>query len=380
LVYDDSSAFKKFAVEISKRRLQRVEIFKNNKLDNIRELLGEKQNFDADAADVAKGDKQFGILSEYFEQHNRNQVIEELSNDEKLLEMYNILLVVRGHDYRKVGEISRRFIKCRSESNIDPSDPEVYKYYLDYTNKYRLALLYLLYSEYGVHEKYYSFNTFVFLSSGSINDFISLCRNTFRYIDEGIFNGLKNGKPIPSRVQTDGAFNTALDQARKLKQSNNFGNEMYCFIDNLGSIFERYHKDRKVRYPETNQFAFTDENAIMNDDEMRPILYELISSGALIKKKRRQRRTASETEGTLYQISRIYAPIYRYSYRTRGGVNYMISPEQFETMLKTKIDIKDILKDYHVGYKAPANDREKRENKEVGHGHQMKIDDDGNLS
>ena len=356
LEYDSFTAYKKFAAEIAKRRLQDIDAFNKKQLTNIRRLLGEKEDFDEEAKEVAKEKKQFEPIKEYMDIYGHDAVVSALSNQEKLLEMYNILQVIRGNDYREISEVSRMFLDYRgSKKKINKNDGKVYKYYLDYSSKYRLALLFLLHFEYGIPKYYYSFNTFLYLSSGSINDFISLCRNTFRYIDSDVFSELLSGKTIPISLQTKGAFNTALAQKMKLSQSNTYGAEMLCFIENLGRVFERYHEDRKVRYPETNQFAFTDEGAINNNSELKKVLIELINSGAIIKRKKRQHKTAGKTRGTIYQINRIYAPVYDFSYRTRGGVNYMIKPEQFGYMFRNEIDLNSVLKDYSIGYRSDSS-------------------------
>ena len=120
--------------------------------------------------------------------------------------------------------------------------------------------------------------------------------------------------------------------------SNRFGNEMYTFIDNMGGIFEEYHRDLEAKYPETNQFAFEDENEIRNDDVLNAYLVELINSGAIIRNEKRRLKSVGKTRGSIYQLNRIYAPIYQFSYRTRGGFNKIISTATFDEMLKKTID------------------------------------------
>ena len=85
--------------------------------------------------------------------------------------------------------------------------------------------------------------------------------------------------------------------------SNRFGNEMYTFIDNMGGIFEEYHRDLEAKYPETNQFAFEDENEIKNDDVLNAYLVELINSGAIIRNKRRL-KSVGKARGSIYQLNK----------------------------------------------------------------------------
>ena len=354
LNYKRDKDYEEFAVNISKKRLKSIDIFRENCLTDIAGILGEKEDFDEEAASiVGKGTKHFKLLREYFPEQNRMQeVIEELSCDEKLMEMYNILRVMRGGQYNQIGALSRKYRELRDAKQLSSyikSNPieskDIKKYRLDYSGKYRLTLLYILLTVYGERKQYYSFNTFLKLSSGSINDFISLCRNTFKHMNDSMLEDLKDGKPICRQIQTFAAVDTAEDQRRKIAMSSNNGNKLYTFIDSMGSIFEEYHRDLWGKYPETNQFAFADENEIRNDSELNYYLIELINSGAIIRKNKRQLKSVGNTaRGELYLLNRIFAPIYQYSYRTRGGFNPIISKQNFNLMLHKSIDAKKYVK------------------------------------
>jgi hypothetical protein len=148
---------------------------------------------------------------------------------------------------------------------------------------------------------------------------------------------LVKGNSLPIGIQTYGAKDTAEDQRRKVSQSNKHGSEIYSFIENLGGAFEEYHRDPKVKYPETNQFAFSDELQIRNDAELNDYLIDLINSGVIIRKQNRQLKSVGKPRGYIYQLSRIFAPLYQFSYRTRGGYNQMISTDMFKKMLKEEI-------------------------------------------
>lgn len=320
LEYKTISEYKQFALEISKKRLENVDVYKINNLCDINTILGKNEDFDAEANSVAKGVKQFKLLKKYFTKDEMDDVIKELSCDEKLMEMYNILRVYRGENYKKIGELCRKYQTLREKRQLKTAEDDLYKYHLDYSNKYRVALLYILLVIYGEKKMYYSVNTFLRLSSGSINDFISLCRNVFKHMNYEMLEELKQGSHISSQIQTYASIDTAEDQRRKVAMSNRFGSQMYTFIDNMGSIFEEYHRDFEVKYPETNQFAFANENEIRNNKELNAYLVELINSGAIIRKQKRQLLSVGRIRGALYQLNRIYAPIYQYSYRTRGDI------------------------------------------------------------
>ncbi len=338
LEYKTFKDYKQFALDISRKRLESVEIYKENELCDINDILGKNEDFDSEANSVVKGTKHFKLIKQHFTDEDMEEVIKELSCDEKLMEMYNILRVFRGEDYKKTGQLCRQYQELRSSRKLNTASGELYKYHQDYSNKYRVALLYILLTIYGERKSYYSVNTFLRLSSGSINDFISLCRNVFKHMDSSMLEELEKGENISARIQTYASVDTAEDQRRKVSMSNKYGREMYTFIDNMGSIFEEYHRDVAAKYPETNQFAFADENQIRNDDSLNAYLVELINSGAIIRKQKRQLISVGKTRGSVYQLNRIYAPIYQYSYRTRGGYNQIIDIDEFKDMLTKSIN------------------------------------------
>ena len=338
LVFKSTTDYKKFAIEVSYKRLCSIDVFSQNNLVDICKLLGNSEDIDAEANEVAKGKKHFALIEKTVPEDEFEKAKELLSNDEKLLEMYNILLVSRGRmPYETVSKICSEYVKLRSEKKLIEAKGEVRKYKFGYSDKYRLALLFLLRAIYGEKKWYYSFNTFLYLSSGSINDFISLCRNTFKYLNSDMLDELVDGRKISVAIQSYGARDTAEDQLNKVAQSNHHGSEMYSFVDNLGGVFEEYHRDMEVKYPETNQFAFTNENLIRNDPVWSVYLIELINSGAILRKQNRQRKSLGQPRGNIYQINRIFAPIYQFSYRTRGGYNQMITFELFQKMLRESV-------------------------------------------
>lgn len=340
LEYDKFSDYKIFALEISKRRLESVNIYHNNNLCNIIDVLGRQEDFDQEAEEIVRNrTKHFRLISASFPKEVMDKVIKKLSCKDKLMEMYNVLRVARGDDYEKIANISREYQKLQKDHQTNKiTDSELHKYHLDYSSKYRVMLLYMLLTIYGERKKYYSVNTFLRLSSGSINDYISLCRNVFKQMNQNMLNELLKGGTISKDVQTYAAIDTAEDQKRKVGMSNCFGTQMYTFIDSMGGIFEAYHRDLEAKYPETNQFAFVDENEIKSDERLNPFLVELINSGAVIRKQKRQMLSVGKTRGYVYQLNKIFAPIYQYSYRTRGGYNQIINKEDFREMLTRTVD------------------------------------------
>lgn len=340
LEFENTKEYKRFALGVSRRRLENVQEFKERNIVDIERILGKDEDFDKEAERAVDGKiKHFYLLKNSFSKDEiRDNIIKEIACDNKLMEMYNILRVSRGLDknYKDTGDLCKKYIDTPNKSGLKEEDEILYKYYLDYSSKYRMALLFLLLKVYGKKKMYYSLNTFLKLSSGSINDFISLCRNVFKYVDESVIKKLENGGQISEAIQTNAALDTANDQMLKIAMSNKNGREMVTFVENLGNIFDEFHKDDRVRYPETNQFAFEDENEIRKSG-LNKYLVDLINSGAIIKKSNRQRKSLGENMGYIYQLNRIFAPIFHFSYRTRGGVNVVISKDLFQDMLNKEV-------------------------------------------
>ena len=219
---------------------------------------------------------------------------------------------------------------------------------MDYVNKYKYTLLYMLMFIYGAQKQYYSFNTFAYLSTGAINDFISLCRNTFYQVDKQYFLDLKEHKQtqIDIKYQTQGAYETSVEQLNKIKMCNDNGNKMYCFIMNLGNMFREYHKDIEAKYPETNQFAFSDIAIIYEDPEAHSILTSLLKWGVVLKKNRLQSISIGQRKGEIFLLNKIFAPLFNISFRTRGGYNPVLTIKKFLEMSNrnlTPTEIKELM-------------------------------------
>ena len=194
--------------------------------------------------------------------------------------------------------------------------------------------MFILLGIYAQSKKYYSFNTFAYLSSGAVNDFISLCRNVFYLLDISYYNNAREKPEIPIFVQAKGAENTAIEQMDKVRLCNEHGTEMYSFAMNIGGLFKLLHRDIYAKYPETNQFAFENEAEIENRPLLKEVSNSLIKWGVIIKRPRIQSISIGRRKGTLYYLNRIFSPIFGISFRTRGGYNFVMPTELFECLLK----------------------------------------------
>ena len=178
---------------------------------------------------------------------------------------------------------------------------------------------------------YYGFNAICYLSNGNPRTFINLCR---AIISDACFfekdNFLETGI-ISKEIQSKAIHNFSKSEFDGICSIIDYGKNIRTFILNIGNYFSFYHKDKKLRYPETNQFYF-DELCLFEND--REIIKTALSWSMIIRKKKTQRLTAGNNKkGDLYQINKIFNPIFNISYRTRGGFNLPFNNKDIHNML-----------------------------------------------
>ena len=338
--------YKAFVREIANRRLNSVDFFAENGLTDIQILLGKKENLDNEARALTKNNptKHFEILKKKFTSSEYTKTVDMIRcTSSPLMEMLNIVWILREVPGEKVSMAMQGYIAgCHKETGNSEEIELARKYKLDYSDKYRAQMMFILLGIYAQNKKYYSFNTFAYLSSGAVNDFISLCRNVFYLLDKSYYIRASSDPLIPISLQAKGAENTAIEQMDKIRLCNEYGTEMYSFAMNIGGLFKLLHKDVYAKYPETNQFAFENEVEI----ESRPLLKEvrnsLIKWGVIVKRPRIQSISIGRRKGTLYYLNRIFSPIFGISFRTRGGYNFVMPTTLFEILLKEAWDAEKI--------------------------------------
>lgn len=335
--------YKSFIHEVANRRLEKVDIFYQAKFTDIKEILGNKEDLVFEAKELIKNrsNKHFEILKTKLpEGIEFDKAVEMLKcPNDPLIEMLNIVWVLRGKTVEYTSEAMRLYLLRKYNKNSkNPMEQAAYKYKLDYIDKYKYQMLFSLLSIYGANKNYYSFNTFAYLSSGAVNDFISLCRNTFYRLDDYFYSNIIVNKRISMIDQAKGAVDTAIEQMDKIKLCDEDGTEMYTFAINIGNLFKNFHKDINGTYPETNQFAFKDEAEIEKRPLLKGVLNNLIKWGVVIRKIKPQSISIGRKRGNIYILNRIFSPLFNISYRTRGGYNFIVSTSLFENTLNSLME------------------------------------------
>lgn len=318
----DKKGYREFLMNVARKRLESSNSFRD--ITNISRILGKKEDFEEEARALVHGrDNHFRLL--LLEDKEEWQKVKSLISfpDNPLIEMLNILLVNRGNDPNKVHEAMVDFL----DGKVTPFSK---KYKNDYINKYKLSLLFVLITFYHGNKEYYSFNTFMYLSAGNVSYFLELCFQTFRFaLFENRELFLQSGL-APIKAQTRAAIEVGNKEFEMIKRIPNYGSELFNLATNLGNLFRIYHRDYEIRYPEMNLFAVND-----NTDKASILLKAAIRWSVVQKKfGRPQTYSPGGSKVQLYSLNKIFFPLFDISYRTRGGINELVSISEMSRHLE----------------------------------------------
>lgn len=321
--------------KITEKRLDSVPMFAGK---SIVDFLGEEEDFEAEAKEIVKGKTKH--IEIYLKEINKNfncelttDSIAFIRSDNPLYEMECLRLLLKGESLEYV---KKAFEDYKNKINSD----EAKKFSNDYDNKYKLSFIFVLCSIYKKEKKgYYSFKDYCYLSSGIIGSFIELCRRAFdmAYFKDNL--GLEQGK-ISKEIQTDAAYEYSYAERSMIRRIAEYGNKLEIFIKNLGDTFSCIHRDIYIRYPETN--LFPSPNSI--SEENRKLLEVACMWSLVIKKPNAQDGSGKSNIQDMFMLSRVFSPVFKISYRTRGGFNpikeltddYFSNNFNPETVLKDK--------------------------------------------
>jgi hypothetical protein len=346
-IVSKSSGYQEFLSEIARKRLESIPAFKDRGFTNIREILGESENLEQEAIDLAKS-KPNKIYEHFSKKLNKVDLEKVRYPHNPLLELLNYIWLSRGVS----SNLTLKSMNDYLNKVKDSKDGE--KYYMDYINKYKLSLTFLLCSIYRNNKQYYSFNTFAYLSSGIVGHFIELCRRSFAIADWGDNDKLLNDGHIKKEHQNKAATDFSNSEKQQIGRVETYGGFISKFIENIGNIFRGFHLDFQMRYPETNQFAINVES--IQDTQLRDALKAAVRWTIIQRKPKMQRSGPSETLKDIYTINRIFSPNFQITYRTRGGKSILLD----ETSLKKlMVDDKPNLSDFLIEDEEKHNAKDK---------------------
>lgn len=299
---------------VASKRLALVPMFVGK---NIVEILGDDEDLESEAKDIVKGStKHIEIyLKEINKLHKHDKTLEvdslkNIREDNPLYEMECLRLLLKGESLEYVEKALNDYKNKRKSA-------EAKKFSDDYDKKYKLSFVFVLCSIYKREKKaYYGFSDYCYLSSGVIGSFIELCRRAFdlAYFKDRV--SLTQGV-ISKEIQTDAAYEYAYAERDMICRIAEHGKKLEIFINNLGNAFSYIHRDLYLRYPETNMFPVDSELS----DENKTLLDIACRWSLIFKKPNVQDSSAQNNTRDMYILSRVFSPVFKISYRTRGGLN-----------------------------------------------------------
>lgn len=335
---DDRTAnYRNFVKNVIDKRLSMVPIFSQNTI-SIEDLLGKRENYDWEANFHVNNRKDHFIEALSGKSDEEQELIKSVISDKSpLVEAYFLMRLRRGESIEKICQIRQDVASGTINGNTK-------KYRLDMRDKYKAALLFWLIDKYKAKKMYYGFYTYLYLSCGSIYDFIGLCRTVFDELESDYFARFENNPLIHPAVQTKAAQKYAESQLEKVRINHDYGPQMYRFVQNMCNLFGYYHKgDLCTTYPETNQFFVSG-----NFDSVgvnKEIWKSLLRWGIIVKKTSYQRASLSKnSRAQLYYINKSYYPIFGISCRIRGGFNFELTNTIWDKMIISMVDPTTVVK------------------------------------
>lgn len=319
---DEREDYKKWLIEIARKRLESNVIFSRKGLIKIQEFLGNKENQCEEAYSWAAN------CREHFkwclkEQYN-DEIYEALKiEDNPLKEMMNILWYKKDYCIEQIQLASRH-----PERASSTEEKELVKKYKDSFIDNKMAFLYFLAAKYKKQKQYYSFNTYSYLSVGNVCNFIKLCREAF---DNAYFENkeeLFSGK-ISIKAQHTAAISVAYDEIEKVKYVPILGKQLYALVINLGNLFNEYHSDVEMKNIEVNQFS-----VIYKSEEVDRIIKTALTWGVFLKKNELQTLDSTGNKGTIYTLNKMFCPLFGISYRSKGRYREILDEEIFIKLLE----------------------------------------------
>lgn len=339
LVEKGTSGYLDFLFGIATKRLANVPFFKDNNILDLKCFLGDGENPEEEAKKIVKGHDKH--ITEYLKEIKKegnieisDKVLAQLkSPDNPLYEMQNMRMLLKPMKPDFVIKAYNDYI-----NKIDSTEAKKYKN--DYENKYKLSYVFVLRSIYKAENKqYYGFKDFAYLSSGIVGTFLELCRSAFQYAyymdKEKLFNGA-----ISPEIQTKAAIDVAYSEFEQIQRIAKVGNKVHRMAKNIGTLFSKYHIDKRISYPETNQFSF-DYTELAECGEKK-VFEAAIMWSVIQKKKGMQQASIGKDDADIYILNRIYAPVFQISVRTRGGFNVEMNKDRMIDFINNEKNAKDI--------------------------------------
>ena len=318
VVFEDvltkNTEYQSFLEDVASRRLEAEPFFKEKQWCNIQMFLGAREDVETEARKLRGTTRRTRHLEKAvaaLADDEKSEALEALSCPENpLLEMLNAVWLMRGRSIKDTRQGMHDYLANRKTELEE-------KYRRDYVDKYKLSLMFLLSSHERKDKLYYSFNTYCFLSSGIVGNFLELCRRAFQIAAFENREALLEGGQISPKLQNMAAREVGKSELDMIRRIPEYGIKLSHFANSLGNCFRTYHQDPRLRYPETNQLSV--DLSTVPSEEDRSTFEAAIRWSVIQRKPRLQGPNPGGGKTEIYTLNRILAPVFQISYRTRGG-------------------------------------------------------------
>lgn len=217
-------------------------------------------------------------------------------------------------------EIRDEIKQMREDHKLEFKEENIKKY----EEKAKISATFRLLNRSGKRKVYFGFDTFAYLSSGTIRTFLNLAGMAFYLAEEEEKIDVSKRFTIPAKTQGRAAnyvSRTWLNRIPKQYSFGEAGEQIYTMIIDVGEFLRRKLLNN-LSEPETLSFSivnpvlleeqrFSYLKTLTDESVKESILMERPESGTPLPKDPSKNRTKD------FSLNRIYAPALRLSYRTR---------------------------------------------------------------
>lgn len=303
---------------ILNKRLEKSNYFKSRGITSVEQLFPDLSIEEEAISLVRERTKHWDSFKNFLRRSKSEEEIRRVLDylkypDNPIIEKLNMLLVYRGYPPKEIKKMLDGYLLHRNRR------------YAHLYRKNALNLLFQLYSDYRVEKKYVGITVFGYLSSGIIRNAIEICNQALNTAyNFGYEPDIE--KPVENHHQDAGAkYHAQLQYDDILRIPHNIGGEVQDLINQLGTIFRDLHLNRYLVEPEPTHFETTYSELTGRAKEV----FDVASRYSYLQKKRSmQPKSSDETKKDDYLINRVFAPLFKISYRVRGRTRIKASQIQ----------------------------------------------------
>jgi hypothetical protein len=200
------------------------------------------------------------------------------------------------------------------------------KKYTEWYDHNHLGTLFLFCKEFEKKKVYSGFETYLYLSSKIMRNFVSLFSRAWELsLDEGF--KIETPTPFSTKVQSKAAYDVSQKKVFEISSYPSIGSGLSTFANQLGRIFEQLNKDERQSQPERNHFSIIGDLS----EEARSLVSGALLYSVLQEASATKIRSDVQIRDRDYLINRIYCPYYQLSYRKKHKLE--ISTNDFELLI-----------------------------------------------